>query len=376
MERRGNSPVYPADLRQPLERTTRVRRPPADPAGRRVPGRLVAAKHPLPVQARSALPAGRPVAEPSAPPSPPSPDRPVSPQRRARSVTVVIVIIIMLLVAGGVKIVLSWHGGRGRAAGAVGTAGATGVAGASEAELTAARQAAQWVSRQVGQHVIVACDPVMCSALKARGLSTADLLVLENAGTDPLRAGVVVVTPTVRGQFGTRMDSVYAPAVLAGFGSGTARVSVQVTAAHGAAAYLVALRQDMTARKAAGIELLANKRIGETAQARTQLAQGNVDSRLLLMLPALAGIHPIQILALGDPGPQAGQGIPSCSADLSDSGSTAGIAEARYLSSQAAFVRAQPQPFSGSAAVLQQGHERILRVQFSQPGPLGLLGHG
>jgi hypothetical protein len=216
----------------------------------------------------------------------------------------------------------------------------------------------------------------MCSALKALGLPAANLLVLRNAEADPLRAKVVVVTPAVMNQFGRRMTSVYAPSVIAGFGSGTARVSVQVTAPQGAAAYLAELRQDVTARQAAGPQLLANRRIGVTVQARTQLVAGDVDPRLLVMLPALAAVHPVQILAFGDPGPQASQGIPWCSADLSGSGQVAGMADAGYLSSLLTFVRAQLGPFSGSAAVLRQGNTRILRVRFSRPSPLGLLGHG
>jgi hypothetical protein len=406
-EQPKQSPVDPADLRRTPERAAHggFRRPPADPAGRSVPGPLARgaarpprARLPRPLPARPPdhllppHPAPRPgpahdaLREPPASrdlaaPGGPTPGRPVLPspggrdrrrnlpRPRARSLTVV-VIVIMLLVAGGVKVTLALRGGRGT------TAGSAAASQNALATAVVAQQAAQWVSQQVDHHVIVACDPVMCSALKARGLSTANLLVLRNAGADPLHAGVVVVTPTVRGQFGERMTSVYAPAVIAGFGSGAARVNVQVTAPDGTAAYLAALRQDLAARKAAGSQLLANKRIGVTAQARAQLVAGDVDSRLLLMLPALAAIHAVEILAFGDPGPQASQGIPLCSADLSVSGPPGGTTEASYLSSQVAFVRAQSPPFSGSAAVLQQGSERILRVQFSRPSPLGLLGHG
>ncbi len=78
---------------------------------------------------------------------------------------------------------------------------------------------------------------------------------------------------------------------------------MQVVAPDGAAAYLAALRQDVAARKAAGAQLLVNKRIRVMGQARTQLAAGEVDDRLLIMLPALAAAHPIQILAFGDSGP-------------------------------------------------------------------------
>ena len=131
-----------------------------------------------------------------------------------------------------------------------------------------------------------------------------------------------------RSQFGSRVDSVYAPSVIAGFGSGPGQVNVQVVAKDGAAAYLAALRQDVADRKAAGGQLLANKRIEASAEAGAQLAAGAVDARLLIMLPALAAGHPIQILAFGDPGPDASPGVPLCSADLSGSGQAAGMTDA------------------------------------------------
>ena len=206
-------------------------------------------------------------------------------------------------------------------------------------------------------------------------MPAANLLILRTGTTSPLGAKVVVVTPAVRSQFGSRLDGVYAPSVIAGFGSGPNHVSVQVIAQNGSTAYLTALRQDVADRKAAGAQLLANKRIGASAEARAQLAAGAVDSRLLIMLPALAAEHPIQILAFGQPAPGAGPGVPLCSADLSGSGRTVGMTDAGYLSWLTSFVRAQLVPFAGSMAVLQQAGQPVVRVMFAQPGPLGLLAH-
>jgi hypothetical protein len=153
-------------------------------------------------------------------------------------------------------------------------------------------------------------------------------------------------------------------------------VSVRVTAPGGVAAYLAALRQDVAARKTAGTQLMANKGLEITAQARTQLATGDVDSRLLILLPALAAAHPVQILAFGDPGPQASPGVPLCSADLSGSGRAAGMTDVSYLSWLVTFVRAQLHTFSGSTTILRQGDQSIVRVNFSRPSPLGLFSHG
>jgi hypothetical protein len=236
--------------------------------------------------------------------------------------------------------------------------------------------AAEWISQQVSGSTIVACDPAMCSALEDEGVPAANLLILRTAAAGPIHAQLVVVTPTVRSHFGSRLDSVYAPAVIAEFGSGSGRVNVQVVAPGGAAAYLTALHQDVAARQIAGAQLLANKHIVVTAQAKGQLTAGEVDSRLLIMLPALAAVHRIQILAFGDPAPGATPGVPLCSADLSGSGRVAGMTDAGYLSWLTSFVRAQLLPFVGSAATVRQGDQFVVRVEFSRPSPLGLLGHG
>jgi hypothetical protein len=193
---------------------------------------------------------------------------------------------------------------------------------------------------------------------------------------NPLQAEVVVVTPAVRNQFGSRLDRVDAPSVMAGFGSGAGEVSVRAVAPVGAAAYLTALQQDVASRKAAGRQLLANQRIGVTPQARTQLTAGEVDSRLLIMLPALAAAHPVQVLSFGDRGPQASPGIPWSSADLSGSGRAAGMTDAGYLRWLVSFVRAQLAPFAGSTTVLRRGGQSIVRVAFSAPSPVGLLTSG
>jgi hypothetical protein len=284
--------------------------------------------------------------------------------RRTRVVGLVAAFLI-LMVAGGVTFALAQPHANPRPSGHAPPAAAGPV-----------QMAAEWISQQVSRSAIVACDPAMCSALEDEGVPAANLLILRTTTASPLHAQLVVATPMVRSQFGNRLDSVYAPTVIAGFGSGSGRVNVQVVAPAGAAAYLTALRQDVAARQVAGAQLLANKHIMVTAQARMQLTAGEVDSRLLIMLPALAAVHPIQVLAFGDPGPGATPGVPLCSADLSGSGQAAGMTDASYLSWLTSFVRAQLLPFDGSVATVRQGDQLVVHVEFSRPSPLGLLGHG
>jgi tetratricopeptide (TPR) repeat protein len=322
-----------------------------------------------PTEEPPAIPAAEPRAVPAAEPPAPSRDRLAGRQWRVPSL---VAAIVVLLAAGGVGVALSLpHPGHSGHGPATATRPVGGQPGGTASQLAAAT----WVAQQVAHSAIVACDPLMCSALEAQGVPAANLLILQTGSTSPLRAQVVVVTPAVRSQFGSRLDSVYAPSVIAGFGSGPDQVSVQVIAQNGPTAYLTALRQDVAARKAAGAQLLANNRIGASAEARAQLGAGAVDSRLLIMLPALAVQHPIQILGFGQPAPGAGPGVPLCSVDLSGSGQAAGMIDASYLSWLTSFVRAQLIPFAGSMAVLQQAGQPVVRVEFAQPSPLGLLNH-
>jgi hypothetical protein len=50
------------------------------------------------------------------------------------------------------------------------------------------------VASQVSGGAIVACDPAMCSALLAQGVTAGNLLVLRSAASDPLGSDVVMAT--------------------------------------------------------------------------------------------------------------------------------------------------------------------------------------
>jgi hypothetical protein len=281
-------------------------------------------------------------------------------------------VVLILLAAGGVALAHPWSPSDPPAST---DAAHSPSESAGRAAASAAQSAAAWVSQHVSRSAIVACDPAMCLALKAEGMPAASLLTIMSTTASPLHAQVVVATPVVRSQFGSRLDSLYASSVIAQFGSAPDQVAVQVVTPSGPAAYQTALRQDEAARKVAGAQLLANKHITATAQARTQLADGEVDSRLLITLSALAAVHPVSILAFGDPGPGASAGVPSCSADLSGSGQAASLTDAKYLRWLTSFFQAQPAPYAGHIVVLQQGGQPVMQVEFTSPSPLGLLVH-
>ena len=149
--------------------------------------------------------------------------------------------------------------------------------GAGQTALAAAKarqQAGAWVASQVSADAIVGCDPVMCGILLGRHVSKHQLLVLYPGRADPLRPDLVVATPAVRSELGARLASSYAPATLAAFGSGAARVDVRVVAPDGAVAYRAQLAADVRVRKSAGTILLDRRRIDVAAAARLALATG------------------------------------------------------------------------------------------------------
>jgi hypothetical protein len=255
-------------------------------------------------------------------------------------------------------------------------------AAARSATTTAVRrQAAAWIARQVSRSAIVSCDPAMCAALRTQAFPAGNLLTLQPSAEDPLGSDVVVATAAIRSQFGSRLAGVYAPGVAAAFGTGNAGIQIRVIAPDGAAAYRSSLRADLLARRAAGAQLLRNQDIRVTAAVRKQLTAGQVDSRLLTTLAALAAQHPLRIVAFADSGPGASPGMPLRMAEISAAGGGAaspGPGHARFLRSVLAFLRAQLPPYlAASTRAIRTGDgQDAVQVEFASPSPLGLLTAG
>jgi hypothetical protein len=227
-------------------------------------------------------------------------------------------------------------------------------------------QAAAWVAGQVSGGAVLACDPAMCAALAQHGVPAGDLLVLGPGADDPLGSAVVVETAAVRNIFGARLASVYAPEVLASFGTGAARIDVRIVAPDGTAAYRRALAADVRARRAAGAQLLRAPRITVTPSARSALAAGQVDARLLITLAALAASEPVRIDGFGGRGPGQSPGLALRTAEI-----TAPAATARRTLT---FVRAQRSPYLAIRADLTPGPDGyVLTIEFGAPAPLGML---
>ena len=318
----------------------------------------------------------------AAPPQavPPQPDSPEAPAlwpvpvwvperpRRGRGFMVGVAIALVLALAGSLAFLLNRPGGTAPPASAPTASASASAAPSSAAQVRAA--AAAWVASQVSRARPAACDPVMCQALRAQGVPAADLLVLRPGRGDPLRAGVIVVTPAVTTAVGTKLLTADAPAALASFGSGSSQVSVRVIFPQGAAAYRAALRRDIADRRANESTLLENPRVTALPSARRQLQGGQVDSRLLLTLAQFASQWPLSIAAFGDRAAGASPGVPLRSADLAVTGDVTG--QARQM---AAFAR-QLQGYFAAARIrvvrLANG-QAVVQVAFAAPSPLGVL---
>jgi hypothetical protein len=181
-----------------------------------------------------------------------------------------------------------------------------------------------------------------------------------------------VATAAVRSQLGARLPGVWAPVVVAAFGSGAARVEIRAYAAGSAAVYRVALAHDVAARRSAGRQLLGNPRFAAAGAARQDLAAGRVDSRLLITLAELASARPVSVAAFGDAGPGADPQLPLRSAALTvPPRATDPVA---YLRSVLGFMRTQLAPVQPAGLrVTGAGASAVVQIEYYAPTPLGLL---
>ena len=217
-------------------------------------------------------------------------------------------------------------------------------------------QVAAWVVGQVSDDAMIACYPDMCAALQAQGVTAGRLLPLPPGTADPIGASVMVTSPS------TRIVE-YAPALIASFGSRGTRIEVRAVEPGGASAYHSALRADLAARKAAGSELLRNGRLTFTAADAAHLRTGEVDTRLLTTLAALASQYSLRVTAFGDASPG--------SAVLFRAVTITGTDLARAQ----ALVRAQSPPYLPAHVAIARSAagQTALTIEFAVPSPLGLL---
>jgi hypothetical protein len=228
-------------------------------------------------------------------------------------------------------------------------------------------QAAAWIAQQILPSVLIGCDPLMCQALQAAGVSASRLSVVQPSASDPLGVEVIVATPALRSQFGPRLATVYAPLLLASFGAGTQQIDIRYLAPGGSAAFEASLAPARNSRIEAGQQLLSNKNVRASAQARTALLAGDVDPRLLITLGILAHQMPLQLVTFDDSSPGASSDVPLRGAEIGASASAGLSAMLAFLAQQTTY-----QPSQYREVRIAGG--QVVTVQYDAPGPMGLNG--
>jgi hypothetical protein len=264
---------------------------------------------------------------------------------------------ILVLALGGAGVTVLWLAGGLTGAPSRAVRGPAAGAGPPSLAAGGKGRAAAWIAGQVSGNSIVACDPGMCAALQEQGVAAGRLMPLRSAAASPRGASVLVTSPPVNGQLAGR----YAPALIASFGSGGNRVEVRAVEPGGAPAYRAALRADLAARRAAGSQLLRNSHIRLTGPGAARLRAGEVDTRLLATLAALAAQFSFRVTGFGDAAP----GAPVLFRQVAITGI------GRGLPAVLAMVRAQNPPYLPAHAAV--AGQTGLSIEFAAPSPLGLL---
>jgi hypothetical protein len=271
-----------------------------------------------------------------------------------------VALLVILAVVGAAATEFADAAFQGTRAAYAGYPGPRGAHGTSSQE-----QAAAWIANQVSSDTVIACYPAMCTVLQEQGVAADRLMPLQPGSVGPIDASVIVTSPSTASQ----VTDAYAPALIASFGSGLTRVEVRAAEPGGAAAYESAFQADRTARKYAGSELLRNWRIQFTTRDAAQLRAGEVDSRLLATLAALASQYSFRVTSFGDTSP--GVQVLFREATIASGGKR----EAAGLAGAAALLNGQDPPFLPTHVTI--GHpgagQVALSIEFAAPSPLGLL---
>jgi len=225
-------------------------------------------------------------------------------------------------------------------------------------------RAAAWVTQQVSPGTVLSCDPVMCRLLRRDGFPAARLKTLGPGTRDPLGSAVVVATPAVRNEFGTRLTTDYAPGLIASFGSGSSRVEVRAIAPSGGAGYPAALGAQHATLASAGRQLLLNRTVQAAPSARAALLAGRVDPRLLAVVSVLSSQLTVKLEGFGDAAPGAGPAAPLRSAQLSATSAAGRSAILSFLAAQRGTYRPDMM-----AATHAAGGQPVVALRFDAPAP-------
>jgi serine/threonine protein kinase len=284
--------------------------------------------------------------------------------RRRRS-AVLLTSILLVAGAGGLALTLSWRGPPSqRLSGHVQISQVA-------AEAVVRTRAITWILQQVGPAAIVSCDTEVCADLVKNGFSPSQVSPLGPGSNDPLGSTLLVATATVRNQFGNRL-AVYAPALMASFGTGNARVDIWWLYPGGAAAYQSALPSALRSRQGAGAQLLTNGNIRLSTAAKEQLLRGQVDPSIPDLLAIMAHSHPVYVVDFASQSPGGGPASLLRWVDLATTVKAAHLTRAAYLSWMLSVIdtqRAEYLPAWIHQVPLRTG-QVVLRIGYGAPSLL------
>jgi hypothetical protein len=279
----------------------------------------------------------------------------------------VLAAILLIAGAGGLALFLLLRGASSDRS--AGSHAGTGQELAAEGART---RAVTWILQQVSRVAVVSCDYQVCAELASRGFPSANLLTLGPESPDPLPSDLVVATAGIRALYGARLASVYAPVIIASFGSGNAGIDIRWVFPGGAVKYRAVQQAALRARKATDARLLTNSQVTLSAVAVAQLLSGDIDPRLPFLIAAMAHYHPVRIVDFVDQSPGGGPASLLRSVDLATADRAAHLTYAAYLGWMRAFIDAQRAPYlpAWSQRVTLRTGQAVLRIGFGAPSPL------
>ncbi|HEY7007499.1 MAG TPA: hypothetical protein VH395_01085 [Jatrophihabitantaceae bacterium] len=172
-------------------------------------------------------------------------------------------------------------------------------------------QAVRWVQTNVAKDTTVFAPSSLLADLRRTGGPQA--AAVPTTGGEPA-AGLVLSTPSLRTDAAAQpaVASVIAASLpVAQFGAGASRVEVRQVSPDGLANLQQRRMQDLGFRKLAGTELLRNPHVQVSADARDQLARGDLDLRAETLLAVVANSTDVRVVSIVDDPAEEGFGMPA-----------------------------------------------------------------
>jgi hypothetical protein len=379
---RSAAPTAPTRPAREPDRDSRPDRgapPPAPSAPERQPVPARAAGAPSDTSARPAEPRERsaPAGATSAPPSRDrSPGRdttrpgrpPAGRRKRAGMPRLVAAVVAVALIGGGAAAYALF--GKSTSS----TTGSHPLTALQRAEASNRARAVTWVVGQVSPSTVVSCDPQTCAGLVEHGYPKASVRPLGPTSNYPKDSSVVIETTSVQHIFGTSLAVKWAPEILDSIGSGSAQVTIRVIAPDGSAAYQRQLQTDLAQRKQYGAALIGSRQIGTPKPVSTQLAAGQVDTRLLFAILAMGSTYRISVVDFGSIANDPSSALPLRYADLAEHVPAAHLTDAAYVRDLLSVLKTLEGPFRPlwTKTLSLPNREVVLRIAYSAPSPLNL----